>query len=186
MCVAVSPTGAISFRYDYRINGRRETLTLGRYGFGGISLAVARERVFAATRMVRDGVSPAIQKQREKARGVETKTFGDHATQWLEGATMADSTRAMRRSVLDRDILPIFTKRLLSEILPEDLRALCLRVKGRGAPATAVHIRDIVKQIYGYANLHGRRSPILPMMLVQRLLPHSCQRIEHCPLRKSS
>ncbi|GLK47689.1 hypothetical protein GCM10017620_06620 [Brevundimonas intermedia] len=37
--VYVSPGGAISFRYDYRFNGRRETLTLGRYGRGGLSLA---------------------------------------------------------------------------------------------------------------------------------------------------
>ena len=42
----VSPGGAISFRYDYRFNGRRETLTLGRYGRGGLSLAQARERLF--------------------------------------------------------------------------------------------------------------------------------------------
>lgn len=32
MYVAVSPVGTITFRYDYRLNGRRETLTLGRYG----------------------------------------------------------------------------------------------------------------------------------------------------------
>ncbi len=63
----------------------------------------------------------------------------------------------MRKSVLDRDILPDFKKRLLSEIHGEDLRALCMRVKARGAPATAVQIRDIVKQIYGYANLHGEK-----------------------------
>jgi len=37
----ISPGGAISFRYDYRFNGRRETLTLGRYGRGGLSLAEA-------------------------------------------------------------------------------------------------------------------------------------------------
>lgn len=41
--VAVSPTGTRSFRYDYRINGRRETLTIGQYGADGISLAEARE-----------------------------------------------------------------------------------------------------------------------------------------------
>lgn len=41
--VAVSPTGTHSFRYDYRINGRRETLTIGQYGVDGISLAEARE-----------------------------------------------------------------------------------------------------------------------------------------------
>ena len=27
--VAVQPSGAIVFRYDYRLNGRRETVTLG-------------------------------------------------------------------------------------------------------------------------------------------------------------
>lgn len=31
MYVTVSPTGTKSFRYDYRLNGRRETLTIGRY-----------------------------------------------------------------------------------------------------------------------------------------------------------
>ena len=41
MYVAITPTGSISFRFDYRINGRRETLTIGRYGYGGISLAAA-------------------------------------------------------------------------------------------------------------------------------------------------
>ncbi|VVE26335.1 integrase [Pandoraea communis] len=30
MCVTVSTSGTITFRYDYRLNGRRETLTLGR------------------------------------------------------------------------------------------------------------------------------------------------------------
>jgi len=30
-------------------------------------------------------------------------------------------------------------------------------VKDRGAPATAIHVRDIVKQIYGFAILHGEK-----------------------------
>lgn len=157
MYAAISPSGAISFRYDYRLNGRRETLTIGRYGFDGISLAAAREKLRNARRLVGEGISPALQKQREKARGPETQTFSDHANRWLYGAPMAESTRSMRKSVLDRDILPAFEKRLLSEIHGEDLRSLCMRVKARGAPATAVQIRDIVKQIYGYANTHGEK-----------------------------
>jgi integrase len=63
----------------------------------------------------------------------------------------------MRRVIFDRDIVPVWKNRLLTEITPDDLRALCLKVKDRGAPATAIHVRDIVKQIYGFAILHGER-----------------------------
>jgi integrase len=70
---------------------------------------------------------------------------------------MADSTRAMRRAIYERDMLPVLRNRLLHEITPDDLRALCAKVKERGAPATAVHVRDILKQIYGFAILHGER-----------------------------
>lgn len=38
MYVTVSPAGTITFRFDYRISNRRETLTLGRYGPAGLSL----------------------------------------------------------------------------------------------------------------------------------------------------
>jgi hypothetical protein len=31
------------------------------------------------------------------------------------------------------------------------------RIVDRGAPATAIHVRDIVKQIYGFAILHGEK-----------------------------
>lgn len=70
---------------------------------------------------------------------------------------MADSTRSMRRAIFNRDIYPVWKNRRLSEITPDDLRALCGKVKARGAPATAIHVRDIVKQIYGFAVLHGEK-----------------------------
>jgi len=44
MYVTVSKVGTIAFRYDYRLNGRRETRTLGQYGLSGISPALARDR----------------------------------------------------------------------------------------------------------------------------------------------
>ena len=33
----------------------------------------------------------------------------------------------------------------------------CATVKDRGAPATAIHVRDIVKLIYAFAILHGEK-----------------------------
>ncbi|BCQ53264.1 hypothetical protein BLKGLAD_23260 [Burkholderia gladioli pv. gladioli] len=157
MYVTVSPSGTVTFRYDYRLNGRRETLTLGRYGADGISLAMARELLLDARKAVLKGMSPALEKQREKRRVTGIKTFGAAMDAYLSHTRWADSTRAARQHITDRDILPAFRNRLLTEIQPEDLRAFCNKVKERGAPSTAVQIRDIVKQVYVYAIAHGEK-----------------------------
>lgn len=118
---------------------------------------MAREKLLDAKKAVAAGRSPALEKQREKRRLTAAKSFGDVALKWLTDAKMADSARAMPKHVVDRDILPVFQNRLLNEITGDDLRALCHKVKARGAPATAVHVRDIVKQVYAFAVLHGER-----------------------------
>lgn len=160
MYVTVSPRGTITFRLDYRLNGRRETLTIGRYGSkDGISLLMARERCVEARKAIAEGRSPSQEKQREKRRAAEAKTFEEFTKRWLEEARMAESTKSMRKSIIDRDIMPVFRNRLMAEIGPEDLRNLCAKVKARGAPATAVHVRDIVKQVFGFAALHGDKAP---------------------------
>ncbi len=56
MYVSVATTGQITFRYDYRLNGRRETLTIGPYGPDGFTLAEARERCIAARKLVAEGL----------------------------------------------------------------------------------------------------------------------------------
>jgi len=155
--VHVSSSGAVTFRLDYRLHGRRETLTLGKYGPSGLSLARAREATIDAKRAVSEGRSPAQEKQRDKRRLKEAKSFGEFGEQWLTKAPMADSTRAMRRSIFERELLPAWKNRLLTEITPDDLRAHCGKIVDRGAPATAIHVRDILKQIYGFAILHGEK-----------------------------
>ena len=157
MYVRVGTNGTISFRYDYRVNGRRETVTFGKYGLAGLSLARAREKCIDARRMIQEGLSPAIEKQREKRRIKEAKSFGEFGDKWLTMGPMADSTRAMRRSIFERELQPHWRNRLLTEITPGDLRTHCLTIVDRGAPATAIHVRDIVKQIYGFAILHGEK-----------------------------
>lgn len=130
MYVTVSPSGTVTFRYDYRLHGRRETLTLGRYGPGGISLATARELLLDARKSVQAGISPALEKQREKRRVVAIKAFGAAMEAWLANARLADSTRAMRKHIIDRDILPVFRNRLLTEIEAEDPAGLVQQGQG--------------------------------------------------------
>ena len=83
MHVVVSTSGALTFRYDYRLNGRREILTIGRYGLAGLSLARAREKCLEARRAIADGLSPAQEKQRDKRRLQEAKSFDAFGEKWM-------------------------------------------------------------------------------------------------------
>ena len=155
--VAVTPAGTVSFRYNYSINGRQETITFGRYGVGGITLAEAREQLGDAKKMVAAGKSPAKEKARDKARVKDAETFGAWAEKWLRGYQMADSTRDMRRAVYERELKPKFSNQKLVEITHEDLRALTDAIVERGAPATAVHVREIVMQVFRWAIERGQK-----------------------------
>ncbi|MDR9066629.1 tyrosine-type recombinase/integrase [Burkholderia multivorans] len=155
--VVITPTGTISFRYNYRLNGRQETLVLGRYGTDGITLAEARERLLAAKKLVSEGKSPARQKSREMQKIRDAETFGTWAELWLKHYPMAESTRDMRRSVYERDLKEPFGRLKMTEISHEDLRELCDKIVARGAPATAVHAREVVHMVYRYALDRGHR-----------------------------
>jgi hypothetical protein len=98
MYVLVQPSGTLSFRLDYRVNGRRETVTFGKYGPAGLSLARARELCIDAKRTITEGRSPAIEKQREKRRLLEARSFGEFGEKWLTAAPMSSITIAGTRS----------------------------------------------------------------------------------------
>lgn len=155
MYAAVTPAGSVSFRLNYRLNGRQETLVLGRYGPDGITLGEARNRVNAAKQLIAEGKSPAKAKARDKARDTAEETFGAWALRWLADHPMADSTRDMRRSVYERDLKPRFEKAKMREIAHQDVRKMADAIVERGAPATAVHAREIVMLVYRFAKLKG-------------------------------
>ncbi|EPT4500563.1 tyrosine-type recombinase/integrase [Escherichia coli] len=153
--VAVLTSGTVSFRYDYRINGRRETLVIGQYGRDGISLAEAREELIAAKKLLKAGQSPAAAKRDgiKKIRGAET--FAVHTDSYMKHVILAESTRAMKQAVIDRDILPVLGNKMMTEITTSMVRDLCDRIVERGGRATAVQAREIISSVYRHANDRG-------------------------------
>lgn len=152
--VQVLTSGTLSFRYNYRLNGRGETVTFGRYGV--ITLAQARDKLDEAKKLIAEGKSPSREKVREKARDSESKTFDQWAQAWLKGYEMAETTRDHRTSTYRRHLQEKFGSKLLHEISHEDLRSLTDKIVASGAPTSAVHAREIVMLIYRWAIERGQ------------------------------
>ncbi len=169
--VTVLRTGNISFRYDYRLNGRRETLVIGQYDPGlaaknprevstleygmSLSLAEARQLLANARRAIEQGESPSRAKVEKRIEANEGMTFGSWAEKYFAEAKLAESTRAMRKAIYDRNLATEFGRLKLEEITPPRLLARCEKIKERGAPAPAVQSRDIVLQIFRFIQARG-------------------------------
>ena len=176
---AVLPSGTVSFRFDYRLNGRRETLAIGRYDAGlngrptrepdaleygmGVSLREARTLLDRARRDVERGVSPSRAKVEKRVAAAEAVTFGGWADNYFKhksdpksGAErLADSTLAMRLSVYRRAVEAELGRLKLEEVTPQRLKRLCDDVKEKRGPAVAVHVRDIVRAVFNHARGSG-------------------------------
>ena len=181
MYVAVLPTGTKAFRYDYRINGRRETLAIGRYDpaikqtrdpdaleYGmGLSLREARTLLDRARLDVERGVSPSRAKVEKRTAANEALTFAGWADRYFKhkadpksGAEqLADSTLELRRSTYRRVIEPELRRLKLEEVTPQRLMSLCLEAKEKRGPAVGVHVREVVHAVFRHAHGNGISIP---------------------------
>ena len=175
MYVTVSPSGSLTFRLDYRLNGRRETLTIGRYGAcRALSRARQREVHRRQAGGQRGQLAGARQAAREAAPEGSEELWGIRREMAYRrpGWPTARARCAVRSS--NETSCPRCEIGFLPKLRSDDLRVLCAKVKDRGAPATAVHVRDIVKLIYGFAILHGEKVPIRPRRSDQPRSPPLC------------
>ncbi len=168
---AVLRSGNISFRYDYRLNGRRETLVIGKYDpdlgakqqrelpcleFGmSMSLAEARLLLSRARKSIEHGISPSRAKVERRIDASEELTFEEWGEKYLGEAELAESTRASRRAIFKRHLVHEFGRLKLEEITPSRLMARCERIKEGGAVASAIQSREIMLQIFRFVQARG-------------------------------
>ncbi|MBN5151530.1 hypothetical protein JY458_11185 [Stenotrophomonas maltophilia] len=99
---------------------------------------MARELLPDVRKSILNSILPALEKQCGKRRVGAIERSGKAMDNWLANARLVDRTRAVRRHIIDRDILPVFRNHPLSEIQADYQRALYDEVKERAAPSTTV------------------------------------------------
>jgi len=163
MYAYVSASGAVSLRYDYRLNGKRETLTLGKYP--DVSLALAGERHAEARSLVSQGKSPAKEKRTDKitARIAAGNTFRAIAEVWMEkkrGGRSASWAENNRRW-LDRDIYPVIGDMPMDEIEALHVLSIMEKQEAKGHPKSAEYIRGLIVQVFRFA-IVGKKAKANP------------------------
>ena len=148
--VEVFPTGGVVWRYRYRLNGKTEKLTLGKYP--ALTLKNARVKRDEAATAAAVGQSPARQKQLAKVGASSATTvaeFGERFFRELVAKDRRDVT--IPRRYFDNAIVPAIGTKPMVDVTTEDARAIIWRKKEHGFDAAAGQIRSVLKRMFDYA-----------------------------------
>lgn len=162
--VEVFPTGGIVWRYRYRLEGKQEKLTLGKYP--ALSLRNARLKRDEAASQAALGHSPAQQKQLAKVASADTTTVAEFGERFLREVAAKDRRDlTIPRRYLDKAIVPAIGAKPVREVTTEDVRAVIWRKKEEGFDAAAGNIRSLLKRLFDYAMTCGLASsnPVLAL-----------------------
>lgn len=101
-----------------------------------------------AKKLINVGISPAANK-RDGVEGKKSGTvFQDYVIKYIQETRFANSTRAMKEAIARKEIYPVIGKCYLEEITTQRVRAICEKIKERGAPATALQVREIIGSVF--------------------------------------
>lgn len=156
--LAVQPTGAKSWRFSYRFQGKQKLLTMGDYP--ALSLKNAREKLFEAKKLLANDIDPADYKQKTKKMAVESvaNSFEMVAREWhlkyLPTWTKKHGGDIWHR--LGKNILPALGKSCISTLKPMELLTVLRRIEARGALEQAHRVMQICGSVFRYAVATGR------------------------------
>jgi integrase len=157
--------GSHGWRFDYSLDGRRNTLSLGTYP--DTTLSDARKQAEDARRLIRSGRDPSelrkaarekVAARREAAsraaaglppldsfEAIAREWYAKHAPSWAD----THAEKILRR--LERDVFPWIGSKPIKSIRPADLLSLFKRVEERGALETTHRVQQNCGQVFRYA-----------------------------------
>ena len=157
--------GSHGWRFDYSLDGRRNTLSLGTYP--ATTLSDARRQAEEARRLIRSGRDPSdlrkaarekVVARREAAsraaaglpprdsfEAIAREWYAKHAPSWAD----THAEKILRR--LERDVFPWIGSKPIGSIRPADLLSLFKRVEERGALETTHRVQQNCGQVFRYA-----------------------------------
>ena len=151
MYLLVTTKGQKWWRFDYRLNGKRYTLSLGVYD--DVSLKTARERRQEARELVAKGINPSEIRKEDKVALAKARTFEEVAEEWREKKALAWTPEHTARvhSRLKAYVYPWLGNEAIDSVTAPALLEVLRRVENKGAFETARKLRGYCGQVFRYA-----------------------------------
>lgn len=154
----VQSNGGKWWRLDYRMAGKRKTLSMGTYP--DVGLALARERRDEARKLLAQGIDPGENRKAQKAaqQSRAANSFEVVAREWFAkiSPNWAKSHADKIIARLENDLFPWIGGKPIAEIKALEILACLRRIEERGAIDTAHRALQNCGQIFRYAISTGR------------------------------
>jgi integrase len=164
LVLEVFPTGGMLWHYRYRLNGKQERVTLGRYP--ALSLKLARAERDKRETLVAQGQSPAVQKRLAKQGAAPDTTVAEFGERFFRDVVAKDRRDlTIPRRYFDKSIVPAIGTKAVRDVTTEDVRAIIWKKKDEGFDAAAGNIRSVLKRLFDYAQTAGlvTTNPVLAL-----------------------
>lgn len=150
----VKPSGYSSWKYDYRLNNKRGTYTIGNYP--DISLKQAREMHREARENVAQSIHPKRIKEAALVKSsLDSERFSHYAYQWLAKQNLAESTHSDLKQRIEKNLIPYLDKKPVNEFTTADILKITLRMTDRGARETARRMANVLRRVFNDILLLG-------------------------------
>jgi integrase len=141
----VTMTGTKSFRYDFKLNEKWITLTLGKYP--SLTLSEARKQHEEAYGLVHQGIDPrAANKVSEQIQ----KPFSYYAKQMLEAQELRESTTKKKLLKMNKHLFPSLDQKVVNDITARDLLNVLKAVSDNGHRYLAKELATYCRQTFNY------------------------------------
>ena len=158
----VQPTGALLWRFRYKVFGVERKMSLGT--FPEVSLQQARRLRDNARADIEEGGDPAAEKRQKRleAELAAKTTFELVATEYIQKMEREGRSPAtIKKARWFLELLAGIAKRPIASITPHELLDVLKRVERRGHHETAVRLRAFAGRVfrYGFATLRTEKNP---------------------------
>lgn len=155
----VNPNGSKWWRLDYILQGRRNTLSLGK-PYPDTPLSLARERCDEARLLIAQGIDPVAQRKADKTANEEraANSFEVVAREWLDikAHEWVPAHTAKELLRLEKHAFPWIGDKPMPELGVDDVLPLIKRVFQGGHLEQAHRLREQISRICRYAIATGR------------------------------